>query len=133
MKPLFIALIILELTLNCSLRSTTDANCDKFKNGKFYLQAELDHTNYVIDRHDSIQVERNLSNGNINKWKVVWTEPCTYELWYLPEKPLDSKDSFFMSHAFVNKILSSTDDYYIFESSMEANGYKAIDTIFVRK
>ena len=57
MKPIFIALIIIALTLNCSLRSTTDANCDKLKNGKFYLQAELDHTNYLIDRQDSIQIE----------------------------------------------------------------------------
>lgn len=132
MKTAFIALTLFGILAKCSFRSNAITDCGKFKNGKFSLPAELDRTNYLIDRQDSIQLETNQSNGNVTKWRVVWIEPCIYELWFLPEKPFDNRDSFFMMNPFVNKILSATENYYIFQSSMEANGYKAVDTIFLR-
>ncbi len=131
-----IVIIIFFITIpffGCSLSGVKNSECKKFKNGKFILRAELNNTDYLLNRNDSIQIETNVKDEKVTKWKVVWTNQCTYELWYLAMPPLSKQDSFFTTHPFVNKILEATKDYYVFESRMDANGYRMVDTIFVMK
>jgi hypothetical protein len=133
MKIVIIIFFITVIFLGCSSAGVKNIECENFKNGKFILRAELNNTDYLLERKDSIQVETNLKDGKITKWKVVWTNQCTYELWYLAIAPLNKQDSFFTTHPFVNKILKTTKDFYVFESRMEANNYRMVDTIFVMK
>jgi len=133
MKIINILFFITAIFFGCSPSPVKNIECKYFKKGKFILRAELNNTDYLLERKDSIQVETNLKDGKITKWKVVWTNQCTYELWYLAIPPLSKRDSFFIIHPFVNKILQTTKDYYVFESTMEANRYRMVDTIFVMK
>jgi hypothetical protein len=133
MKVVIIIFFIAVIFFGCSSPGVKNIECKNLKNGKFILRAQLNNTDYLLERKDSIQVETNLKDGKVTKWKVVWTNQCTYELWYLAVPPLSKRDSFFIIHPFVNKILKATKDYYVFESTMEANRYRMVDTIFVMK
>jgi hypothetical protein len=133
MKIVIIIFFITVIFFGCSPSGVKNSECKNFKNGQFILRAELNHTDYLLDRNDTIQIETNLKDKKVTKWKVVWTNQCTYELWYLAIPPLSKQDSFFIIHPFVNKILVATKDYYVFESTLEANRYRVVDTIFVMK
>lgn len=133
MKHTVPLLVLVALYLGCSFVQNGAADCQAFRTGTFSLKSELDRQEYLIVRNDSIQVETNMLNGRVTKWKVKWLSPCRYELWYLPEQVLTSEDSFYMSHPFVNDIITTTDSYYIFLSKLKERGYSATDTIFISK
>lgn len=72
----FISLLGLILLTNCS--SQTD--CKSFKNGKFrVLDEKLNHES-IIDRNDSIQIEKNLTTGDVSEYIINWTSDCEYTL-----------------------------------------------------
>lgn len=96
-SPIF---ILVALCLGCSSVKKGAKDCHFFRSGEFTLKSELDKQEYTIVRNDSIQVETNLLNGKITKWRVKWLNPCKYELWYLPEQVLTKEDSFYMRHPF---------------------------------
>lgn len=87
-------LLLISLCLCCSFIPKGAEDCLAFKNGRFSIKSELDKQSYLIDRKDSFQVETNLLNGRVTKWRVAWLSPCRYELWYLPEKAMTKEDSF---------------------------------------
>ena len=102
---------------------TADQNCDMYRIGKFYIYNKVNKQKIDIERTDSLQIETN-GNGDITILKVNWTGACEYELLFNYVTPKDvskNKDipGIFDSSSDIPlqvKILSGTDDYYVFEA-----------------
>ena len=102
-------------------------SCDKYRFGRFYIYNKANRQRIHIERKDSLQVETNELTGNITVLKVKWTSPCEYELMFNYTTPKEiTKDeikpkiveSIGVTPLYI-KILSGTDDYYVFEARKE--------------
>ena len=118
---LFFSGIIIIFT---GFSKTGEQNCEMYKTGKFYIYNKSSKQRINIERRDSLQIETNELTGDITVSKVNWTGPCDYELSFNYMTPKEvSKDKNVQRIFDVNmdtplqiKILSGTDDYYIFEA-----------------
>lgn len=116
------------------------ADCEKYRYGKFYIYNKANRQRINIERRDSLQIETNDLNGSITVLKVSWTSPCDYELLFNYMTPKEiTKDtirpriieSLGVIPLYI-KILSGTDDYYVFESRKE--GFQSLrDTVWLLK
>ena len=114
--------------------------CDKYRTGKFYIYNKQSKQKVDIERRDSLQIETNAS-GDITVLTVKWTSDCQYELLfnYMTPKEVSkttAKQRIFEAEGAVIplhiKILSGTDDYYVFEASKV--GFKNLrDTVWLVK
>lgn len=114
-------------------------NCDRYRTGVFFIYNKLNKQRINIERKDSLQIETN-ENGDITVLKVNWTGQCDYELFfnYMTPKEVSKRDTV---QKFVEsmgntplqiKILSGTDDYYLFEASKD--GFRNLrDTVWLVK
>ena len=115
-------------------------NCDRYRTGNFYIYNRFNKQKINIERKDSLQIETN-ENGDITVLKVNWTGACEYELLfnYMTPKEVSkttAKQQVFEAEGavipFHIKILSGTDDYYIFEARKQ--GFKNLrDTVWLVK
>jgi nitrous oxidase accessory protein NosD len=114
-------------------------DCNKYRTGKFYIYNKQNKQKVNIERRDSLQIETNAS-GDITVLKVKWTGDCDYELLfnYMTPKEISKTAGngiFEAEGAIVPlriKILSGTDDYYVFEASKV--GFKNLkDTVWLVK
>ena len=115
-------------------------DCNKYRTGKFYIYNKQSKQRVDIVRKDSLQIETN-ANGDITVLNVKWTGDCQYELLfnYMTPKEVSrtaTKQPVFEAERaivpFRIKILSGTDDYYLFEASKE--GFKNLrDTVWLVK
>ena len=111
-----------------------------YRTGKFYIYNNINKQRINIERRDSLQIETN-ANGDITVLKVNWTSDCQYELLfnYMTPKEISktaSKQGIFEAEGAVIplriKILSGTDEYYVFEATKE--GFKNLrDTVWLIK
>jgi hypothetical protein len=122
-----------------NFNKTTEQNCDRYKTGRFYYYNKSIKQRIQIERTDSLQVEKS-ENGDITVSKVHWKGPCEYELLFNYMTPKEvSKDGVkkVFESAGANiplriRIVSGTDDYYLFEASKE--GFKSLqDTVWLFK
>ena len=113
--------------------------CDKYKTGKFYIYNKMNKQRINIERRDSLQIETN-ENGDITVLKVNWTGACEYELLfnYMTPKEVSKRDSVqrivesMGNEPLQIKILSGTDDYYLFEARKD--GFMNLrDTVWLVK
>lgn len=115
-------------------------NCDAYKTGKFYIYNKLNNQKINIERRDSLQIETNEVTGDITVLKVNWTNTCEYELFfnYMTPKEISKREG--MSKIVESmgtsplriKILSGTNNYYLFEASKQ--GFKSLrDTVWLVK
>jgi len=118
---------------------TTKQNCDMYKTGKFYIINKINKQRIDIERKDSLQIETNES-GDITVLKVNWTGACEYELFfnYMTPKEISKKvDVQKIVESMGNKplqikILSGTDNYYLFEARQD--GFMNLrDTVWLVK
>ena len=133
-----IAIIILIIIFGFRIQPVQD--CEKYKYGKFYIYNKANRQRIKIERRDSLQVETNDVTGNITVLKVRWTGPCDYELLFNYTTPkellkdttrLKVIESFGVTPFYI-KILSGTEDYYVFEARKE--GYRPLrDTVWILK
>ena len=86
----------------------------------------------IIERNDTIQVETNLTTGDVLKARIRWTSNCEYELFYISNSK-DSISTYIKTHALKNVILQSNEDYYIAKSTFEGLTITLIDTVRVVK
>ena len=132
---LFGAIVIaLSFTDNSEMQT-----CEKYKTGKFYFYNKANKQRINIERKDSLQIETNES-GDITVLKVNWTGACEYELFfnYVTPKEISKKaDVQKIVESMGNKplqikILSGTDNYYLFEARQE--GFMSLrDTVWLVK
>jgi hypothetical protein len=113
---------------SCESRNKLD--CLRFKTGKFLLRSEFDGSSTIIERNDSIQVENNLTSGEITKAKIYWVQPCEYYLEYLNKSSGSGFiDSFVRTGPLKTRILKSSKEYYLFESRMDGVSERLVDTL----
>ncbi len=119
----------------CNEPAPSAADCSKLKNGffryKFRIGDKLSH--YLIARKDSIQVETNLDEGEVARYRIKWLDPCTYELQFqssslsLTSKEIAARRSIVLK----TEIQKVTDRYYIFKSSSRQFSNSFHDTIWI--
>ena len=95
------------LFINCSF---PEKNCKNFKTGSFEFKSTIDGKDYVSKfiRGDSLEIE--FFNGIVDTSSVRWVSDCEFILKNI--NPKKSKKSISM------KILSTTDESYVFEYSI---------------
>lgn len=74
-------IVLLTILLGTALSSVdigTEIDCKGFKTGEFRL-IDTDQE-YLIERNDTIQIEKDLKKKTISKFKVTWVTECEYEL-----------------------------------------------------
>jgi hypothetical protein len=129
---LFLFLTATFLVTSCA-SSRKQADCEKFKTGRFELRSELDNSITTIERNDSIQTETSNKTGHITKARIKWIADCEYELTYFAQTT-NSSDTivpFVQSRPLKTTILQTGKDYYIFKSSMEGTNVTLVDTLKV--
>ena len=118
---------------------TAKQDCGMYRTGKFYIYNKINKQKIKIERRDSLQIETD-ENGDITVLKVNWTGPCQYELFFnymTPKEVSGRTDVQKVIESLSNgplkiKILSGTDDYYLFEASKD--GFMNLrDTVWIIK
>ena len=116
MKNKFCLLTLVMVLLNSCYNQ--ERNCTDFKVGKFEFTQEIDGVNEtsIFERSDSLQIEtfRNQTDSS----SVRWINDCEFILNKLNPKNREEKKGIHI------KILSTTQEGYIFEYSYVGNTQK---------
>jgi hypothetical protein len=126
-------LISLSLLLfsNISGQNQRTGDCTKFKNGTFSTHSELTNKSYSITRKDSLQIESEIGSGKVSEWKVTWLNDCEYHMLLIKDNyGLLKSPKLKRIPAFTYKIISTTDNYYIFENKYDNLKKSRIDTVW---
>jgi len=115
-------------------------DCAKYKVGKFYVYNKVSKQRVNIERRDSLQIETSAETGDVIIMKVSWRSECEYELLFnyaTPKEVSRSKRTPTVVETSLDiplrvKILSGTDDYYLYEATKQ--GFKpSRDTVWLVK
>jgi hypothetical protein len=130
--------LLFVVGLSFIVKPPTD--CSQYKVGKFYVYNKVSKQKVNIERKDSLQIETNTETGDIIIMKVSWRSECEYELLFnyvTPKEVSKSKRTQTVVETSVDiplriKILSGTDDYYVYEATKQ--GFKpSRDTVWLVK
>ncbi len=116
-------LVIIQLF---SCNSKKEDYCTSYRNGR-YLYKTADVV-IIIERKDSVQNEINPQTGVNTSTKIEWFGDCEYKLYYPAN---DSNAEVLKTNIISNKIIFASNEYYVFEASMNGSVEKVIDTIWV--
>src|SRR4051812_14850497 len=110
-----ILLTIFLWTFLSPVDNAYEVDCRTFKTGKFRLvDKDLE---YIIERNDTVQIERDLKKNTMSKFKVTWVTDCDYELNIL-EGPQEVMD-FFKGKTLSIQILETTGKGYKYEAKLK--------------
>lgn len=117
--------------------SEKGSSCDRFKQGNFRyrFRGQNYQTDFLIHRNDSVQTEVDSKSGKASKLSIKWTGECKYELRLL-ETTFDFPDSVQRIRKMLptqTEILSSTKDYYIFQTTRDNSDFVLTDTLWIEK
>lgn len=86
----------------------------------------------MVERSDSIQIEKNQKSGFVTKAKITWKSGCDFELKYISssDSDVDSIADYIKNTPLETHIIKVEKDYYIFESNMEGIKQKMMDTMW---
>lgn len=118
----------------CNEHAAKTINCAHFKKGRFSSHSELTGSNYLIERGDSIQTELDGKTGSLVRLSVEWLSDCEYELKFsnITLGKTDSLPENFKWVTIRTRILATTENYYIYETSDPDNKLpKSTDTMFI--
>jgi len=126
----FFSIILFYFALACT-SNERHANCSEYKIGKFKYYSKVNGNFYIIERNDSIQVERNLTTGSITTLKINWTNDCEYELRYISRQssPNDSIINIATKTVLKTKIVEVGKDFCIFSSQAPGMDKILTDTL----
>ena len=140
MQLLKYLLLFCAISTVLSFNSITEVQtCDRYKTGKFYIFNKVNKQRINIERKDSLQIETN-ENGDLTVLKVNWIGPCEYQLFFNYMTPKNIAKSKIVQRVIETsvdlplqiKILSGTDNYYVFEASKQ--GFQNLrDTVWLVK
>jgi hypothetical protein len=132
MKNSALFFLLLCTNLFCSQQSQMD--CKQFKNGRLQFHAELNNMSYSITRNRTRQFETELETGKQSEWKISWLGECEYKLVLLKDNyGLLNSQPGKAAPEFTYRIISTTSDYYIFETRFTPSMPLYTDTIFKLK
>ena len=124
-------LFSLILFSNTSRQNQSDIDCTKFKNGNFSTHSELTNKTYSIIRKDSVQIESEKGTKKVSEWKLTWLNDCEYHILLVKDNyGLLKSGKLKRIPAFTYKIISTTDNYYIFENRYDNLKPSRIDTVW---
>lgn len=106
-------------------------DCSAFKTGKFTFYGNNSGHQYIIERSDSLQIEKDLTTGTVTTLQVKWTNDCTYELRPLfSQVHVDSIPVPFQTSAVLTATITTTGkDFYIFRAQQGDSAKVIIDTL----
>ena len=140
MQLLKYLLLFCAISTVLSFNSITEVQtCDRYKTGKFYIFNKVNKQRINIERKDSLQIETN-ENGDLTVLKLNWIGPCEYQLFFNYMTPKDIAKSKTVQRVIETsvdlplqiKILTGTDNYYVFEASKQ--GFQNLrDTVWLVK
>ena len=120
--------VLLTLILWTALLPVDNDNeidCKTFRTGKFRL-VDKDQE-YIIERNDTLQVEKDLKKNTISKFKVTWVTDCEYELDILEGR--EEAMNFFKGKTLSIQILETSDNGYKYEAKLRGTDMKLIHTV----
>lgn len=124
--------LVVILNLNC--RNGGQMNCQVFKTGNFTLHAESNNLTYSITRDEIRQVEIEQETGKQSEWSIRWLNDCEYKLLLINDNfGLLKNGQLKTIPEFTYKIISTTKDYYIFETRFGPLMPLVKDTVFYSK
>ncbi len=111
--------------------------CKDIRNGIFILYSPADESMSTYTRNGYVQKEINPQKHETTLWDVEWKSDCLYTLKYNSGYEDRSKYEikFFHKHTVVVQILSVTENYYIFKTSMDkaSNPTVSTDTLWIKQ
>ena len=139
---LIVILFLSLLLYNCnSDKSKQKDNCDNYKTGKYYINFKEGNTVFEIDRQATTQTEYNRKTDTIAGYQVSWNSSCEYELkkTFTAKKTTadsaDKKPIIEINNQVMYKvrIITGTQDYYVFEIQTAGINLLKTDTAWVLK
>lgn len=124
LKKTIIFLSLLFIFWGCS---QAERNCQDFKNGEFSFTSLIDGKEVTTEftRHDDLEI--NYFENKIDSFSIRWINDCEYVGKNLnPKNRAEEKPIHF-------KILSTTDNSYIFEYSFMGKAQKQRGTVIKTK
>jgi hypothetical protein len=137
-SPVWLLFASFLAIISCSYKPK-DTDCDKFRNGEFFIKATRYTPSYSVRRIDSLQFETNNETKSVRIFNVKWINPCEYEL-RLIHKPADSTT--LNQSALRNSlekitssivIVKTTPNYYLFKIKKEGISMELVDTMWVQE
>jgi len=131
MRFYYIDILLFTLLLFFSCKQKSD--CSRFHTGKFRYHGSVTKQNYVVERNDSIQTELVVETGTVLKFRIEWTDPCSYELQFIGIEKVGN-DSSILIRKFLpirTMILTAGEDYYVYKTVTSIAGPQYSDTMKV--
>ncbi len=98
------------------------------------IYSELNNMTYSIIRDKTKQFETEKETGREAEWEIIWLNDCEYKLILLKDNSgILTSGQFKTAPSFIYKIISTTSDYYIFETRIPPAMQLITDTIFLVK
>ena len=113
--------ILIVLMISGLNSYSQDSHCREYKTGKFQLIDKEQNLEFVIERNDTIQVERNIKTEEIAKFKIMWLNDCKYELTIIEGKK-EFMD-FYADKILIIEMIEIYDNGYKFSSKMKGFDY----------
>ena len=113
--------------LVCSASAEAQTNCTAFRTGTFRLVDERIDQEYLIERNETTQIERDLTNNTVSKFKVTWVTDCEYQLEILEGR--QELMDFFTGKILSIRILEAAGSGYKFEAQLTGSERKVIHTV----
>ncbi len=111
--------------------------CNDVKNGVFISFSKTNGSRSVYTRSGNVQKELNTSTKESILWDVEWIDDCSYYLKYnsgLEDNPKQELEKI-KKHKILVKILSVSQDYYLYQSFLDKESNPAIlkDTLWIKQ
>lgn len=124
----------LVVILNMFCQNRNKMHCEDFKTGNFKIHTETNNLTYSITRNETKQVEKEQETGKQTEWRIRWLNECEYKLLLIKDNfGLLTSGQLKAIPEFTYKIITTTKDYYIFETRSGPSMPLITDTIFRSK
>lgn len=125
----YLILLLFFMVSIASYSQKQSQDCNKFRTGKFYtITPNLGTT--IIERNDSIQVEKNEAVGYYYILKIRWNDDCSYTLTLLENKSSNSNFDPPVENFTMNVLITNvTDSSYQTKANLNGGDYQYGGTI----
>ena len=114
--------LVISIYVTGASSAHEDLKCKQFKTGKFTIVEQETDVQYIIERNDSLQTERDLSSGSTSTYRVTWLNDCEYQLNIIEGD--DDLMNFYSSRTLTIRVLEIYENGYKFEGQLEGFDYR---------
>ncbi|MBK6836489.1 MAG: hypothetical protein IPG89_20405 [Bacteroidetes bacterium] len=116
--------------ISCNSVGDSNTDCELYRKGNFKYHWQ--GMNFLVERNDSIQIEKIVGTNYIMKLKLKWIDKCKYEVVFL-ESNYPFSDSISVkqkTEPIEVEILSGNSIYYLYTAKRKS-GKVVSDTVWV--